>query len=112
MDPPLMVKESLVRHLLGNALPFEFGGQCPEVFLLRAHLAHRASGGVIEEAIDIRGGRGPLVAALRRSPRGKGGRPLLDPVLICGRLPLARAELGDSIRSLASICPACGCVRI
>jgi IS5 family transposase len=26
--------------------------------------------------------RGPLIAALRRSPRGKGGRPPFDPVLM------------------------------
>lgn len=32
--------------------------------------------------VDFEVFRGPLVAALRRSPRGKGGRPPFDPVLI------------------------------
>lgn len=32
--------------------------------------------------VDFEVFRGPLVAALRRSPRGKGGRPPFDPVLM------------------------------
>lgn len=32
--------------------------------------------------VDFEVFRGPLVAALRRNPRGKGGRPPFDPVLM------------------------------
>jgi hypothetical protein len=32
--------------------------------------------------VDFEAFRGPLVAALRRSVRGKGGRPPFDPVLM------------------------------
>ena len=41
--------------------------------------------------VDLEVYRGPLVAALRRSPRGKGGRPPFDPVLMFKILVLLSA---------------------
>jgi hypothetical protein len=36
----------------------------------------------LSTVVDFEAFRGPLVAALRRSVRGKGGRPPFDPVLM------------------------------
>lgn len=48
--------------------------------------AFTAAGDPLERlsaVVDFDVFRGPLVAALRRSVRGKGGRPPFDPVLMC-----------------------------
>ena len=45
--------------------------------------------------VDFEVFRGPLVAALRRSPRGKGGRPPFDPVLVFNVWPASLQEVLD-----------------
>ena len=49
----------------------------------------------LSAVVDFEVFRGPLVVALRRSVRGKGGRPPFDPVLMFNVWPAPLQEVSD-----------------
>jgi len=56
----------------------------------------------LASAVHLEVFRGPLIAALRRSNRGKGARPLFDPVVLFIRtIGIARARIKIGMANLA-----------